>query len=211
MTRTEAQSSKSQARGRPREFDMDKALEAALEVFWKQGYMLSSLNDLCAAMGIKAPSFYCAFGTRENLFLETLRFYMDKYWSGILQEFREEADMVDSFRKLFENAARIYMRPGLPRGCFADVSTVGLGPGEERIENALAAIDERSRETFRKRLMQAIEDGQIPADSDVPAISGAIAVFLKGLAALARTDICQAELTAIASRGLLLLPTKTNA
>lgn len=206
MSKSQAQSDKTQARGRPREFDLNKALEAAMEVFWKQGYMQTSLNDLCAAMGIKPPSFYCAFGTREKLFLETLQFYADTYWSHILQEFSREPDVRKAFSGLFENAVKTYMRPNQSRGCFVDVSTVGLGAGEVGIEKMLAAMDRRSLETFRKRLMRAIDDGQIPPDSDVPAISGAIMAFLKGVAALARTDICQAELTAIALRGLHLLP-----
>lgn len=208
MSKIEAQSGKIQQRGRPREFNLEHALETAMEVFWKQGYMQSPLNDLCAAMGIKPPSFYCAFGTRENLFLETLKFYMDKYWSSILQEFSEEPDIRTALRKLLENAVKIYMRPNLPKGCFRDVSTVGLSPGEKRIADTLAFMDGRIRETLRKRLMRAIDDGQLPPESDVPAISGAMMAFLKGVAAMARTDICQAELAGIASYGLFLLPAK---
>lgn len=206
MSKADTQPGKPQARGRPRKFDLDKALEAAMEVFWKQGYMQSSLNDPCAAMGIKPPIFYCAFSTRERLFLETLQFYAEKYWRHTLQVFSEEPDVREALHRLFENAVKIYMRPGLPKGCFIDVSTVGLSPVEVRIEKRLASMDERSREIFRKRLMLAIEDGQIPPDSDVPAISGAILAFLKGIAAMARTDICQAELASIASRGAFLLP-----
>lgn len=194
------------ARGRPRGFDLDQALRAAMEVFWKQGYMQSSLNDLCAAIGIKPPSFYCAFGTREKLFLATVEYYVEKYWSGILREFSEEPDIHKAFVRLFENAVRIYMRPNLPRGCFVAVSTTGLGPGETAIEEALRFVDDKTREIFRKRLMAAIDDGQIPADSDVPAIIGSLIAFLKGIAALARTDISQAELSAIIARGLFLVP-----
>lgn len=193
-------------RGRPREFDLDKALDAAMEVFWRKGYMQSSLNDLCAAMGIKPPSFYCAFGTKENLFLATLRHYLNKYWEQALNDFFAEPDFDVAFGKLFEHATKTYMRPNLPHGCFISVSTTGLGPGDKRIEEMLASMDDKSRDNFRKRLMRAIDDGQIPPDSDVPAISGAIMSFLKGIAAVARTNICQAELTAFAMRGLLLLP-----
>lgn len=185
---------------------MDEVLEIAMELFWKKGYTQTSLNDLCGAMDIRPPSFYRAFGTRENLFLETLRFYIDKYWSHIHREFVEEPDARAAFAKLFDRAAKIYTRPGLPKGCFIDVSTVGLGPDEIRIKETLAAIDEDTRERFRKRLMRAIDEGQIPVESDVPAISGTVMAYLKGIAAMARADICRAELAAIASRGLLLIP-----
>ncbi len=58
--------------GRPRAFDMEKALQKALEVFWRKGYEGASLPDLCEAMGINKPSLYAAFGNKEQLFLKAI-------------------------------------------------------------------------------------------------------------------------------------------
>ena len=60
-------------RGRPRAFDRDQALETALELFWRQGYEGTSVADLTAALGIKPPSLYAAFGSKEGLYLEALK------------------------------------------------------------------------------------------------------------------------------------------
>ena len=62
-------------RGRPREFDTDDALGAALRVFWQKGYEGASLSDLTDAMGITRPSLYAAFGNKENLFRQALDLY----------------------------------------------------------------------------------------------------------------------------------------
>src|SRR5215471_8626171 len=66
------------AKGRPREFDTEKALDAALQVFWRKGYEGATLPDLTEAMGINRPSLYAAFGSKEELFRKAL----DRYAEG---------------------------------------------------------------------------------------------------------------------------------
>ena len=62
-------------KGRPREFDLDDALAAALRVFWRNGYEAASMAELTAAMGITKPSLYAAFGNKEALFHKALDLY----------------------------------------------------------------------------------------------------------------------------------------
>ena len=62
-------------KGRPREFDIDDALAAALRLFWTKGYDGASLTDLTEAMGITRPSLYAAFGNKESLFRKALDLY----------------------------------------------------------------------------------------------------------------------------------------
>src|ERR1700690_3933812 len=64
--------------GRPRAFDPEKALEAALRVFWKKGYEGTALSDLTAAMGINRPSIYATFGNKEALFRKALDRYSER-------------------------------------------------------------------------------------------------------------------------------------
>src|SRR6202035_3812271 len=62
--------------GRPRGFDRDAALEAAMLLFWRKGFAAASMNDLCDAMGIRSPSLYAAFGGKEELYLEAIEHYV---------------------------------------------------------------------------------------------------------------------------------------
>ena len=72
-------------RGRPRSFDVDKALTAALHVFWRKGYEGATLSDLTRAMKINRPSMYAAFGDKEHLFCKALDRY-DQEAAGFLTE-----------------------------------------------------------------------------------------------------------------------------
>src|SRR3979411_1663755 len=62
--------------GRPRGFDRDAALEAAMFLFWRKGFEAASMNDLCDAMGVRSPSLYAAFGSKEALYLEAVEHYV---------------------------------------------------------------------------------------------------------------------------------------
>ncbi len=67
------------AGGRKLEFDKEQALEAAMCVFWKKGFVGASLSDLTEGMGINKPSLYATFGNKEALFIQATQHYLDKY------------------------------------------------------------------------------------------------------------------------------------
>lgn len=197
------------SRGRPRTFDIDKALTTAMKIFWEKGYIQTTMMDLCHAIGIKPPSFYHAFGSKEELFLKTLNYYIEFYWNEVTRQFMAESDIHEAVRKLFEGATRVYMRPSLPKGCFIDISTIGLPDSEHRIREAISEIQRTSLNNIRKRLIMAVESGQLPPDCSVPVITNAIYTYLKGISAISREHMCQAELKEMSALGVSLLPPKS--
>src|SRR5262245_8015805 len=104
------------ARGRPREFDTEKALDAALEVFWRKGYEGASLPDLTEAMGINRPSLYAAFGCKEELFRKVVARYIKGPASYVRKALAEPSVRVVAERLLLR-AIRVVTDPKYPRGC----------------------------------------------------------------------------------------------
>src|SRR5437899_11421190 len=91
--------------GRTRQFDVDEALDRALEVFWARGYEGATLPELTRAMGINRPSLYAAFGNKEQLFRKAL----DRYQAGPLS-FMAEALSRPTAREVAEAVLSGFIR-----------------------------------------------------------------------------------------------------
>src|SRR6516164_7920615 len=112
--------------GRPREFDVDQALDSALRVFWRKGYEGTTLPDLTKAMGINRPSLYAAFGSKEELFRQTL----DRYAAGPAAYVRAaltEPTARAVAERLLAGAIDVVTNRRNPRGCLLVQGALACG------------------------------------------------------------------------------------
>ena len=143
-------------RGRPREFDPDQALSAALQVFWRRGYEGASLAELTEAMGITKPSLYACFGNKESLFRKAL----DLYERDKLCYVRSALDAPTSrevAERLLRGSLAIQTNSTDPKGCMGVISSVGGTAHSECIRDEIFARRASSeRSTLMASLMLAI-------------------------------------------------------
>src|SRR5437867_3009296 len=102
--------------GRPREFDIEAALDRALDVFWRYGYEGATIPELTRAMGINRPSLYAAFGSKEDLFRRVLDRYRTRtssYAADALTESTARAVV----ERLFAGIISQLSKRNQPRGC----------------------------------------------------------------------------------------------
>lgn len=139
--------------GRPRTFDEEEALLAAMNTFWTKGYDGTSMKDLTAAMGISGPSLYSAFGDKRELYLKTIDRYADADGCAPIVAFEEESDIAKAIRGFLESVI-LYStsESGGARGCFL-ASCVSTSVGEvegvaERMVDAIASTDARLAARF---------------------------------------------------------------
>ena len=194
------------SKGRPREFDRQKALDAALRIFWAKGFEPTTLPELCQAMGINPPSLYAAFGNKAQLFLEAVHYYERTYWHKLEENFQAEPNIHKAIRNYFEQAAGVLASPDLPCGCMIVVAAVNISDSEQEIIREITAIRQATRLMFLEKLRTAIREGQIPPDTDAPALAGALNALLEGMSLLAKEGLFQSELKAIAAFAPKLLP-----
>ena len=200
-------------RGRPREFDRAAALSKALKLFWEQGYMQTTMVQLCEAMGIKSPSLYCAFGCKADLFLEAITYYKRTYWHDAFVAYLASKSIFKGTRELYAETARILLLPDAPCGCLTVFSALTLPPGEDKILSKIQEMREKTKNVFRTRLERAVDEGELREDINIEALMGALVNFFEGLTLQARDkNMSLEDLREIALQGVALLgvPAENN-
>src|SRR5712671_2081432 len=103
---------------RPRQFDVDAALECAMDVLWTKGYEATSLDDLCETTGLSRSSLYATFGSKRNLLLRSVDRYVERRTPNIAAVLARPLPIRDAFAALLaEFIDQIVAGPGR-RGCF---------------------------------------------------------------------------------------------
>ena len=106
-------------RGRPRAYEPDVALGKALDLFRKDGFAATSLDDLSAATGMNRPSLYGAFGDKRELFIKSYRRYREDARIAMGDIFRDELPIRKRLERIYAVALDIYLSgESGPRGCF---------------------------------------------------------------------------------------------
>ncbi len=108
----------------PRVFDEEQVLDAALAVFWRNGYQAASLAELTQAMKISRPSLYAAFGNKEQLYLAALERYREQQLIRHAEALAAEPDLKQALRVFLRSVATMLTAPELPGGCLVVNSAV---------------------------------------------------------------------------------------
>jgi AcrR family transcriptional regulator len=148
----------------PREFDMDKALDGALRVFWLKGYDGASLSDL-KAMGINRPSMYAAFGNKEPLYCKTLDRYSNSR-SERLNEFSAAPTAHESVELLLRDTVEKVTDPKNPGGgCFGVQGAMTCFNMSRRVKEHIGDTHVALERLLRGRFNRTIEAGELPRRS----------------------------------------------
>jgi AcrR family transcriptional regulator len=187
-------------RGRPRAFDRDAALTAAMQLFWRRGFSATSISDLTSAMGIGSPSLYAAFGSKEALYAEALNHYQASHEAIVWDRFlaaRTTRTAVAAF--LQDSAAGLSQTP---HGCMVTLSAAG-SEGHTDLGALVRAARNVTLERLKTRLKQGVAAGEIGEGLDIHALARFVQTVQNGMSLLARDGASRAELEAVAATAML--------
>lgn len=176
---------KPKAKGRPKCFNRDDALNDALQVFYEKGYEATSVAQLGEAMNMKPPSLYNAFGDKEQLFIEVLDHYHRPYQESLVQIFSDAKDTREAIRLLMEKSKNLHANTN-PIGCLVVNSTVNAGSEGSPIADKIKSLHDTTEKLIYQRLKQGQQMGEIPSTVKIAKLAHYVSGILLGAAALAR-------------------------
>ena len=191
--------------GRPRSFDTDTALDEAMEVFWRHGYDGASLAMLTKAMGIKPPSLYAAFGSKEGL----LKAALDRYAQRRSEHMRyvlAGSTARDVAERFLSSIAESHTDPANPPGCLLVQGGLACGAGSENIPFELATRRAQTETELRERFVQAERDGDLQEAADPVALARFLSTVASGMGVLASSGANRDALREVARVSLSAFP-----
>jgi len=186
-------------RGRPRSFDREAALRSAMSLFRERGFDSVSVADLQAAMGgIAAPSFYAAFGSKEQLFREAVELQVSTMGVAPAAALEEGADARTAIGDMLQLAVASFCPAGDSSGCMLMMSSSSCMSGSDDLQAYMRDLRRELPKRLRRRLERGVKDGDVPRGADLTAIAAFYATVASGLAMRAQDGASRAELKRVA-------------
>ena len=171
---------------RTKEFNPDRVLDKAMQVFWEKGYESTSMQDLVNRMGINRFSIYSSFGDKHQLFLKALDRYRDEIIPsgiGILEQFERGTEAI---REFFKMSLEFFLSRRGRHGCLMINSTVELAPNDRMAARRVNAHSHRVEKAFYRALAYERNHGNYRGKQNIRDIARFLTGALLGLGAMAR-------------------------
>ncbi|MCG8671736.1 MAG: TetR/AcrR family transcriptional regulator [Pseudomonadales bacterium] len=199
------------AGGRKLEFNKIQALEAAMQVFWKKGFLGASLADLTQGMGINKPSMYATFGNKEALFVQATEHYLDTYAKPTIENLHQPNMSLHERLKAYLMAV-VNMQCGVgrksnPKGCYISLC-VAEAAGDSLPQDALDTISEAGGyvEIMLTEFFKTDEEAvRLRYDGDAHEKALFLVTLINGTAAMARAGTTADALESVIDRAIIAI------
>jgi TetR/AcrR family transcriptional repressor of nem operon len=183
---------------RPREFDEERVLSAALEVFWSKGYEATSVQDLTEHMGIRKASLYNTFGDKRALFTRALTAYQREalgWYRGLLERPGPARAAIAGLFAQFGTTTTT--KKAESKGCFCVNTLVELAPTDRTIARMLHRHDAQVTALFAEALERGKRAGEFPRNLETTATARFLQNALTGISVARKSGADPARLADI--------------
>jgi TetR/AcrR family transcriptional repressor of nem operon len=189
---------------RPKAFNVDDALERAMELFWRQGYEATSLPDLVQHMGIGRQSLYDTFGGKRQLFLQALDRYAAVMIGGALGRLERPGASIDDLTAFLEAVVAYQTGKRVRTACLMINSAMELAVSDKEVARRASAHHQRMEGAFRRVLEHAAAQEDIHPLLPVDTVARHTVATVLGMVVAAKSGAEPAVLKDMASGALTL-------
>ena len=186
------------------QFDRQQVLEAAMDLFWAQGFEGTGMTQLLEHVGIGRQSFYNTFGDKRALFIEALENYDRCMLQGVEATLARPGSPIGSVRAVCRMWEELSRESDF-RGCLFGNAAAEFGRGDERIAKAVEAGFERIEAAFRSVFDRAVEAGELDSDANTKDLARAFVCTAQGLAVLGQVKKDKIAFTRSVTRSLMAM------
>ncbi len=183
-----------------------------MEVFWEKGYEGTSLDDLLVAMGgIRPPSLYGAFGSKEQLFYEAVALQAKTIGARPIEALEKGKTAREGVEAMLRAGVDIYRGPDRPAGCLVFLGAINCAPASKSVQDKMVGYRTAVADVFRRRLLRGIAEGDLPPGCDLEPLISLYTTVFTGLPLRARDGASREELMLTATASMAAWDTLTGA
>ena len=186
-------------------FDKNEVLTKAMNLFWKQGYSATSVQDLVSYLGINRASLYDTFGGKNQLFKKSFELYRKINLEGVMHFFETRPNVKIGFSELFHTAIQEDVLDTDNKGCFVVNTTTELIPNDESLLIILEKNKQDFEMVFYNYLKKGQESGQLNTTHDLRSLATLFYTIYNGIRVVSKTRPNKKESFDAINVALLLL------
>jgi TetR/AcrR family transcriptional repressor of nem operon len=172
--------------GRVRSFDVDDALDAALEVFWRQGFDGTPIHALCEAMDLQPGSVYAAFGSKRDLFVAAVRRYLETVSAEAVARVNGGSSGLQGLRDYFAHLVDGMVDGRRRWGCLITNSLVEFAARDPELAGMFRVHLAQQQTNFAAALARAQADGELRPGAG-PGSAGMLVALVQGMNVMAKS------------------------
>jgi TetR/AcrR family transcriptional repressor of nem operon len=187
---------------RPREFDVDQALDQAMRTFWQHGYQGTSVGELMKAAGVQKQSLYCAFGDKHSMFVKSVELYKNRVLAQVKAIIHETDSPLAAVEKVMRFAIMPAKAKNCPEGCLAANTALELGLTDPEAAREVKKMFRSLEEILGKAIKRGQEIGKITTRFESGVIAQSLLNTLNGIRVLEKTGASVKEMNVIVDMAL---------
>ncbi|WP_210397984.1 TetR/AcrR family transcriptional regulator [Motiliproteus sediminis] len=189
--------------GRPAAFDRDQVVHQVTDLFWKKGYLGTSISDVVAATSLKPGSIYNSFDSKQKLLLEALDHYSSQSFERVQRCLQSSDGLMPALEQMVSQLIDLAQGDPDARGCLMLNIWLEMAAHDEVITQYVQGVFERLEQELRAALERAKTAGELRPEADPEMLAKYIMMTTWGIRVMSRARPDRATLESLADQALM--------